>query len=127
MSSALMSESVPTTLRAVPPLPEGARVRLRLTRRGRAVLSALVALPLVIGALVFALNGGGALATGDQTHVSFRYVTVESGDSLWSVAERVAPNADPRDVIADLVSLNGLESSVVSPGQQLAVPAKYAH
>ncbi|MFF9562078.1 LysM peptidoglycan-binding domain-containing protein [Leifsonia sp. NPDC014704] len=121
-----MSESVPT-LRAVPPLPKGARVRLRLTRRGRAVLSALVALPLVIGALVFALNGGGAVATGEQTHVSFQYVTVESGDSLWSVAERVAPNADPRDVIADIVSLNGLDSAVVSPGQQLAVPAKYAH
>lgn len=127
MSAALMSESVPTTLRAVPPLPEGARVRLRLTRRGRVVLSALVALPLVIGALVFALNGGGALASGEQTHVSFQYVTVESGDSLWSVAERVAPNADPRDVIADIVSLNGLESAVVSPGQQLAVPSKYAH
>jgi LysM repeat protein len=90
------------------------------------VLSALVALPLVIGALVFALNGGGAVATGEQTHVSFQYVTVESGDSLWSVAERVAPNADPRDVIADIVSLNGLDSAVVSPGQQLAVPAKYA-
>ncbi|NUU08033.1 LysM peptidoglycan-binding domain-containing protein [Leifsonia sp. C5G2] len=122
-----MSESVPTTLRAVPPLPEGARVRLRLTRRGRAVLSAIVALPLVIGALVVALNGGGALASGEQSHVSFQYVTVESGDSLWSVAERVAPNADPRDVIADIVSLNGLESAVVSPGQQLAVPSKYAH
>ncbi|MBW8872729.1 MAG: LysM peptidoglycan-binding domain-containing protein [Leifsonia sp.] len=121
-----MSESVPT-LRAVPSLPEGARVRLRLTRRGRAVLSALVALPLVIGAMVFALNGGGAVATGDQTHVAFQYVSVQSGDSLWSVAERIAPNADPRDVIADIVSLNGLDSAVVSPGQQLAVPTKYAH
>ncbi|WP_431247721.1 LysM peptidoglycan-binding domain-containing protein [Leifsonia xyli] len=125
MSAVLMSESVPA-LRAVPPLPEGAHVRLRITRRGRAVLSALIALPLVIGAFVFALNGGGAIANGEQTHVSFQYVTVESGDSLWSVAERVAPNADPRDVIADIVSLNGLESAVVSPGQQLAVPAKYA-
>jgi len=122
-----MSESVPT-LRAVPPLPEGARVRLRLTRRGRAVLTALAALPLVIGALVFALNGGGAVATSEQTHVSFQHVTVESGDSLWTVAERLAPSADPRDVIADLVQLNGLDASgVVSPGQQLAVPTKYAH
>jgi hypothetical protein len=113
-------------LRAVPPLPANARVRLRLTRRGRAVLSAVVALPLVAGALVFALNGGGAVATGEQTHTSFQYATVQAGDSLWSVAERVAPNSDPRDVIADIVSLNGLESAVVSPGQQLAVPAKYA-
>ncbi len=101
------------------------RVRLRLTRRGRAVLTALVALPVVIGALVFALNGGMAAATGEQTHVTFHYVTVQSGDSLWSVAERLAPNADPRDVIADLVSLNGLESAVVTPGQQLAIPTQY--
>jgi len=105
--------------------PVAPRVRLRLTRRGRAVLMALVALPIVIGALVFALNGGGAAATGEQAHVTFHYVTVQSGDSLWSVAERLAPNADPRDVIADLVSLNGLESAVVTPGQQLAVPTQY--
>ena len=33
----------------------------------------------------------------------------------------------PEDVAADIVSLNGLDSAVVSPGQQLAVPTKYAH
>lgn len=107
------------------PRTAGARVRLRLTRRGRAVVTALVALPIVVGALVFALNGGVAAATGEQTHATFQYVTVQSGDSLWSVAERLAPKADPRDVIADLVTLNGLESAVVTPGQRLAVPAQY--
>lgn len=101
------------------------QVRLRLTRRGRVVLTLLAALPIVIGALVFALNGGGAAASGEQTHVTFHYVTVQSGDSLWSVASRIAPNADPRDVIADLVSLNGLSSAVVTPGQQLAIPTQY--
>ncbi|WP_435870899.1 LysM peptidoglycan-binding domain-containing protein [Leifsonia williamsii] len=102
------------------------RVRLRITRRGRAVLSTLIALPLVIGALVFALNGGVAAASGDQAHVSFQHVTVQSGESLWSIAEELAPNADPRDVIAELVTLNGLDSAVVSPGQQLAVPLEYS-
>lgn len=130
MSTTVMvsSNSAMSAFPAVPALPVGARTRLRLTRRGRAVLTALAALPLVIGALVFALNGGGAVATGEQTHVSFQHVTVESGDSLWTVAERIAPSADPRDVIADLVQLNGLDASgVVSPGQQLAVPTKYEH
>ncbi len=102
-----------------------ARVRLRLTRRGRVVLTGLAAIPLIVGALVFALNGGGALASADHAHVNFHYVTVESGDSLWSIAERVAPSADPRDVIAAIVSLNQLDSSVVSPGEELAVPAEY--
>ncbi|GAA4146135.1 hypothetical protein GCM10023068_20220 [Leifsonia shinshuensis] len=103
----------------------GGRVRLRLTRRGRFVLTMLAALPIVIGAFVFALNGGGAAASGDQANVTFHYVTVQSGDSLWSVASRIAPNADPRDVIADLVNLNGLDSAVVTPGQQLAIPSQY--
>lgn len=107
-------------------MPAGARMRLRLTRRGRVVLTTLASVPLIIGALVFALNGGGAIASGDQAHVSFQYVTVESGQSLWSIAEKVAPSADPRDVIADIVSLNQLDSAVVSPGQQLAIPTQYA-
>ncbi|MFF2052237.1 LysM peptidoglycan-binding domain-containing protein [Leifsonia sp. NPDC058194] len=123
-----MSTTAMGSFHSIPALPAGARTRLRLTRRGRAVLTALLALPLVIGAVVFALNGGGAVATSEQTHVSFQHVTVESGDSLWAVAERIAPSADPRDVIADLVQLNGLDGSgVVSPGQQLAIPSKYAH
>ena len=39
---------------------------LRLTRRGRAVITTLAAVPLVIGAFVFAINGGGAVATGSS-------------------------------------------------------------
>lgn len=129
IGSASMESIGSASMDAGVPAPSvGARTRLRLTRRGRAVLTALVALPLVVAALAFALNGGGAVATSEQTHVNFQHVTVESGDSLWSVAERIAPSADPRDVIAALVQLNGLDASgVVSPGQQLAVPAAYAH
>jgi hypothetical protein len=106
-------------------VPAGATMRLRLTRRGRAVLTTVAAVPLVAGALFFAINGGGAVASGDQAQVRFQYVTVESGQSLWSIAERVAPSADPRDVIADIVSLNQLDSAVVSPGQRIAIPSQY--
>lgn len=98
---------------------------LRLTRRGRTFFTALAAVPLVIGALVFALNGGGATATSDLATGHFQYVTVESGQSLWQLAESVAPGADPRDVIADIVLLNRLEGSVVYPGERLAIPAAY--
>lgn len=105
--------------------PVSATTRLHLTRRGRVVLTSLAAVPLVIGALAFALNGGGAAASGEQTHAHFHYVTVSSGQSLWSIAEKVAPSADPRDVIADIVSLNQLDSAVVSPGQRIAIPSQY--
>lgn len=101
--------------------------RLRLTRRGRVVLAALVTLPLVIAVLVLSLNGGAATATLEGSTVPFEYVTVESGQSLWDVAEVLAPSADPREVIDAIVRLNGLESVDVYAGQELAIPAVYAH
>jgi hypothetical protein len=102
------------------------RTRLRITRRGRIVLTALVATPLAVGAGLVALNGGAAVASKDASSAAFEYVTVSSGQSLWDLAEEIAPSADPRDVIASVVDLNRLPTSDVAAGQQLAVPAEYA-
>ena len=99
--------------------------RLRLTKRGRGVLTTLAAAPLVVAALVFALNGGIATATLDGSGADFQYVTVDTGQGLWEVAETIAPHADPRDVIAAIMQLNQLESADVLAGQQLAIPAQY--
>ena len=113
---------------------------LHLTRRGRIVFTIMAAVPLIIGALAFALNGGMAAATGQGASAgigagndavtvdatAFEYVTIYSGQSLWQVAETLAPTADPRDVIAEIVSLNQLSSEAVQPGQRLALPTKYS-
>jgi hypothetical protein len=114
--------AVPVAKAAVAP-----RTRLRITRRGRIVLTALVAAPLALGAGLVALNGGAAVASKDASGTAFEYVTVSSGQSLWDLAEEIAPSADPRDVIASVVDLNRLPTSDVAAGQQLAVPAEYAH
>jgi len=42
---------------------------------------------------------------------------VQPGDTLWSIAHRVEPHADPRDVVDRLVELNG--SGALQPGQRL--------
>ena len=73
---------------------------------------------------MFALNGGMA-TRARRVGAEFQYVTVETGQALWEVAETIAPNADPRDVIADIMRSTSLESADVSPGQQLAIPAQY--
>ena len=101
--------------------------RLRLTQRGRGVLTFLAATPLVIAAFLFALNGGGATASLEGSSTPFEYVTVEPGQSLWQLAESLAPQADPREVIADIAELNQLAGSDVYAGQQLAILAEYAH
>ena len=105
--------------------PAVVRTRLRITRRGRAALSVLGALPLIAGAFALGLNGGGAVASGETSDVEFQYVTVRAGESLWSLAEEIAPDSDPRDVVSDIVSLNQLASAGLEPGQRLAVPGAY--
>ena len=97
--------------------------RLRLTKRGRAVLTTLAATPLVVGALLFALNGGGAIASLEGSNVPFEYVTVESGQTMWQLAEELAPQSDPRDVIAQIVEFNQLDGADVAAGQELAIPS----
>jgi hypothetical protein len=115
-----VSRAIPRAGAAHPAAPVA---RLHLTRRGRVVFTGLAAAPLVATALVVALNGGMAVATSDSGNTRFSYVTVSPGESLWQLAEAVAPKADPRDVVADIVSLNQLSSENVQPGQRLALPA----
>jgi hypothetical protein len=100
---------------------------LRLTRRGRVVFTVIASVPLVIGALFMAVNAGEAAASAPGAHAHFSYVTVHDGQSLWSIAEQLAPSADPRDVIASIVSLNQLQGGTVVPGERLAIPFEYAH
>jgi hypothetical protein len=101
--------------------------RLRLTRRGRAVFTTLAAAPLVAIAVFLGLGSGHAVAgSGAAGTASFTYVSIAPGQSLWQLAEQVAPQEDPREVVADILNLNGLRSADVQPGQELAIPPQYA-
>lgn len=101
--------------------------RLRITRRGRAVLTTVIALPLAAAVIFGGIGAVRATATDTQAPASFSYVTVAPGESLWQLAQQIAPNADPRDVVDALTDLNALSSGVIQPGQRLAIPAQYAH
>ena len=105
---------------------DGSAPRLRLTTRGRAVFGGLIVVPLVAIAIFFGIGAGGAQATGDLSTTTFDYVSVEPGQSLWQLAEQLAPQSDPSEVVADILALNHLSSGDVQPGQNLAVPAEYS-
>ncbi|CAN5592563.1 hypothetical protein BH09ACT4_BH09ACT4_01890 [soil metagenome] len=102
-----------------------APTHLRLTRRGRVVLFLLVTVPLVAGAFFAVTNGGQATATNDQG-ATLQHVTVSSGQTLWQIAGEIAPQADPREVVADIVQLNQLGSGDIQAGQRIAIPAEYS-
>ncbi len=109
------------------PISRDSAADVRLTRRGRlarsAALATLVALLAV--SVVDVAGGGRALAADASTPqtVSTRTVVVEQGDSLWLIAGRAAPAADPREVVTRIRELNAMRSNLIQPGQVLLVPS----
>lgn len=99
--------------------PAGSRARageapLRLTRRGYAVVGLMVAT--LVGGLLWLAHA----SVPASPHVpQVGAVTVRDGDTLWSIASRIAPQRDPRRVVAELEDVNHLSSPVVEPGQVL--------
>jgi len=97
----------------------GAPQALRLTARGRLVaflasLLALAALVVGAGQMVEATAG-----TGSGEPVA---VVVGGGDTLWGIAQDIAPDQDPRSVVQQIRSLNDLGTRPIVPGQSILVP-----
>ena len=116
--------------------PDGARSGLRLVgspeRRPRRHVSVAVrrrrTLLAVIGILLIGLalplsgTGGRSHAAGSalsESSTPFVY-TVQPGDTLWSIAQRLDPSADPRPLVARLTTQTG--SDTVIPGERITLP-----
>ncbi len=73
-------------------------------------------------ALPLSGTGGHSHATGSalaETGNGVTY-TVQPGDTLWTIAERVDPTADPRPLVARLAAQTGSDSVV--PGEHIVLP-----
>mgnify|MGYP006273200685 CR=1 FL=1 len=100
-------------LRAAASAPAGRRVARR-----RGVLAAAV---LVLSVGVVALRAGSAEA-GEATRervAAPRFVIARTGDTLWSIAMRLAPATDTTELVDRLVALNG---DTVHAGQAVLLP-----
>ncbi len=94
--------------------------RVHLTRRGRFV----VVLGLV-GLLLAAFSLGREASEASPRAAKgapLEQVVVHEGESLWTIAQRIAPENDPRQVVAQIRRLNDLDTAEVAPGQQLVLP-----
>ncbi|MGH3326372.1 MAG: LysM peptidoglycan-binding domain-containing protein [Streptomycetales bacterium] len=110
--SAALSRRAESSARPRPPV--------RLTRRGRVVV-ACAGLAL-LG--MFLPAGGVGVATSERGAVPpHRVVTVEPGDTLWTIARRTAPGVDPRKTIVRIMEFNALEGPGLQVGQRISVPA----
>jgi hypothetical protein len=94
---------------------------VRLTRRGRLLVVALLT-GLALGLLLLATAHATATSDRGTSPVADR-VTVRSGETLWAIAERIRPDADPRATIERIRDMNALDAGGPQAGQVLLVPA----
>jgi hypothetical protein len=97
---------------------------LRLTSRGRLVL---VVFPLFVAALAAlvawsALTAPAKAAERVDGPGPVATVTVQPGQSLWTIAADRVPDQDPRVTVSQIRELNDLAGTRVLPGEQILVP-----
>jgi hypothetical protein len=103
---------------------------VRLTRRGRVVLIVTVAavllggLWLTAGRWALAGSKSGREAPSTSATERLKSVTVGQDDTLWAIASRARPDADPRITVRRIIDLNSLSDPIVHPGQRLLLPSK---
>ncbi|HEX4250557.1 MAG TPA: LysM peptidoglycan-binding domain-containing protein [Pseudonocardia sp.] len=118
------SAARPVAIRPVPLRARGGRGALRSEAR-YATRRAVAQFVLVCVAAALVVGGLGLL--GDVVRTArvpsaTGMVQVHAGESLWQVARRVAPSADPGAVAARIVELNDLGSPSVRSGQVVVSP-----
>ena len=93
--------------------PAGARAGsapLRLTRRGRIVVTvvAILLATVVVTVIGMAAPGGAQAANHGRVgagYAGMHQIVVRLGQTLWSVAVQAEPSADPRLVISQIMTL----------------------
>ena len=87
-------------------------------------LVVLVAAMLLLGVVIAGVIGvTGTTAQADQAvagqSVEPRTVVAQPGDTLWAIAQRVAPQANISDLVDELVRMNG---DAIVAGQLVRIP-----
>jgi hypothetical protein len=97
---------------------------LRLTRRGRALLTAVSVLVFGAAIAVLGLRVAGVLEPEPQFTRTIQ-VEVGPGQTLWSIAQDTNPTDNPASVVEQIANLNNLDNAAdVTPGQTLQVPVR---
>jgi LysM domain len=102
------------------PRPRATRSQSAVVYRRRRLVAAALGLGLVLTAAHagFAL-GGSTTTPGRGPHPHMETVVVQSGDTLWTIAQRLEPGSDPRSLVDKLSAQLG--TSDLQPGMKLRV------
>ena len=124
-------QAAPAAARSAAQAP--ALTPVKLTQRGRLVVTVMAVLLVAAGSVALAgaaqaIGHSGAQArpgtagAAGAPGAAITKVEVRPGQSLWTLAEAYDPNADTRQVIQEILQLNSLSTDQVQPGQVLWMP-----
>ena len=85
-----------------------------------AVLAVIAVCGLFVAGASAAQASGRTAAHGGPSTAG--QVVVQSGDTLWSIAQGADPNADARTVVQEILQANRLTTASITAGQRLWVP-----
>jgi len=94
-----------------------------LNRRGRLARTLVVLSLAIVMVATFAFSAGaGSTDSMSATPDSYVTVVVGPGESLWSLANRMAGDGDARSLIEEIMVVNSLATPDVQAGQSLRIP-----
>ena len=100
---------------------------LRLTRRGRFVLTVIIAAVAMIVSLLCASAADLAQASSHRAPAGAGYrgmtqIAVQPGQTLWSIASSARPSANTQTVVQRIIDANAMGGTLLKAGQLLWVP-----
>ena len=94
----------------------------RLNRRGRLARTFVVLSLAVVLASVFGFQAGAGTTDTVGTPTSFIEITAAPGDTLWSLATRMADGGDVRALVDEIASVNSVATAELQAGQKVRIP-----
>jgi predicted metal-binding membrane protein len=102
---------------------------VRLTRRGRLVVTGLVLLVAIVTATLLWMSVAGSVQAFSRggpaprsPYQGMTQVVVQPGQTLWSIATAAEPSANAWAVIQQIIEVNALNGPQVRAGELLWVP-----
>jgi LysM repeat protein len=80
----------------------------------------------LLASFLFVTAALGSGLSGPVNTSSFTYekVTVQKGDTLWTLAAQINQNIDTGSLVRMMMKYNNLHSTYIQPGQVIYVPVK---
>ena len=104
------------------PRPRATRSKRAIYMRRRAIAAALGLGIVLTAAHAGVALGGSTTAPGRSPHPHIERIVVEKGDTLWSIAQRVAPGSDPREWVDYFAAQLGTSDLQVGRQITLRIP-----